>query len=216
MTDPPAPTGGYEVVIARGRGRVWAARVRAAGHGSRVRLVRLRRWLATPQGRRASVRVGQGLAAGVLLIAGGTALRRLLSSARDGFAGVAGAARRVAAAAGAVGEAVRATLSLRWLSRLLGALAGPARSGAHTHCVECHARIRTDARVCFRCRAVQPAGVRTPRRRALRWGWRVATGSLYHRCPDCRRPVHADARRCHRCGAELGRGRRQRARRRED
>jgi hypothetical protein len=216
MTDPPEGTAGVEIIVTLGHGRVWVARARAARQQSWIRLVRLRRWLGTPQGRRVSLRAGQGLAGAVLLFAGGMTLRRLLLSARGGVGGLVASARRLASAAGTLSSAVRRTLSWHWLTRLFGALLTP-QAGRHTHCVECHARIRADARVCFRCRARQgsralPAHGTPPRRRsrrpgspatrALKFSWRVLTLSLYHRCPDCRRQVHAEARRCYRCGAE--------------
>jgi hypothetical protein len=36
--------------------------------------------------------------------------------------------------------------------------------------------------------------------RTVRFGYRVATFTLYRPCADCHKWIHADARVCHRCG----------------
>jgi RNA polymerase subunit RPABC4/transcription elongation factor Spt4 len=96
-------------------------------------------------------------------------------------------------------------------------------------CPDCHARVRGDAHVCYRCGYRPAVGGRrsadargaasrsrdhsatlatTARRRGAASGsarlvWRLLALRLYAACPDCRRPMHADARVCAHCGYRL-------------
>jgi RNA polymerase subunit RPABC4/transcription elongation factor Spt4 len=217
------PSGGagrpYEVVVHGGRGAVLMARLRAAGHGGRLRLDRVRRWLRTPQGRRAAVTVGRSVALATVLLGGWALTRRWAGAVQAAL--VAGF-RRVA---GAVDDTVgrfRSARLLGWLAPLLrwwsflsrSGSRSPARRDGHIHCADCHARIRTDARVCYRCGRRRKGGDigdldrddGEPRQLlvgALVWTWRVLALRLYRRCPDCRRLMHADARVCRSCGHRL-------------
>ena len=208
MSVPPGSGSRYEVVVSEGRGSVLAARVRAVAHTGRVRLRRLRSWLGTPQGRRTVLLTGRALAA-VAAVAGAIVLvRRWTASARGALAAIAAGYRSAAGAVGAATDGLRFILSLGWLSRLLRWSAAAPATHTHRHCPDCHARIRADARVCYRCRWRPTATDVGRERRALWaagvWTWRVLLLRLYHRCPDCRRLVHADARVCRSCGYRPG------------
>jgi RNA polymerase subunit RPABC4/transcription elongation factor Spt4 len=203
MSVTPGQSGEYEVVLHAGSASVWAARLRAAAHGGRIRLTHLRRWLGTPEGRHAAVRTARVVGLAAVVVGGLVMLRRWADSARGAMAAAAGAYRAAAGAIGAAADGVRFVLSLGWLKRWLRFSAANPAAGAHRHCPDCHARIRSDARVCFRCgcRDLSPA----PRSRLsrMRLVWRVLTLALYGRCPDCRRLVHAEARVCRSCGYRL-------------
>ena len=206
MTDPPAAPGGFEVELRGGRSRVWVARARGAAHGGRVRLRRLRHWLATPEGRRIAARTGRGIVL-VGAVLGGLALaRRWAERAASIGSALVGGYRVAAGALGAGANALRYGLSLRWLSGLGRWLTrGGGAAPAHIHCPDCHARIRGDAQVCFRCgnRELSSPRTSTPVR-AVRWSLRVLLLRLHRRCPDCRRLMHVDARVCRSCGYRLG------------
>ncbi len=215
---PGGPGGEYEVVVRDDPGSLLAARLRAVAHTGRVRLAQLRRWLRTPQGRRTALRIGRGVALVGAGLGAWVMLRRWVGAARGVLAAVATGYRSAAGAVGAAADGARFVLSLGWLSRLLRwwSLASRRGTAGHVHCRDCHARVRADARVCYRCGHRAPAGAEVglggvagggPARGALVgtaiWLWRVLLLRLYRRCPDCRRLVHADARVCRSCGYRL-------------
>ena len=199
----PDPGRRYEVTVQGNRGALITARLRAAAHGGRIRLRRFRSWLNTPQGRQAALRTGRVVALAGVAFGGWVLLRRWADSARGALAAATAGYRRAAGAIGAAADGARFVLSLGWLSRLLRWTSTSRATGAHRHCPDCHARIRGDARVCYRCgcRELTPAASR--RLGVLVTAWRLLALRLYHRCPDCRRPVHADARVCRACGFRL-------------
>jgi RNA polymerase subunit RPABC4/transcription elongation factor Spt4 len=201
MSLTPGPSGEYEVVVHRAD--AWSRRLRAAAHGGRIRLAHLRRWLSTPEGRHATARAARSLAVAAAIAGAIVLVRRWADGARSAFAAVAAGYRTAAGAVGAAADGVRFVLSLSWFSRLLRWSSRGAISGAHRPCPDCHARIRSDAHVCYRCGCRDLTPLPRGRLAWLRGVSRVLLLRVYRRCPDCRRYVHADARVCHSCGYRL-------------
>jgi hypothetical protein len=208
----------YEIVIHTGRSRVWVARAQRLGRRSRTGLHRVRAYLQSPEGQRATVRSVQAVAVVGVSVAGVVVLRRWLgalgaaaSAARRAAAAMAGGARRVFGAMGSLGRGTRSALSLRWVGSLLRWLTFGRVAGRACPCPDCHARVRRDAAVCHRCGYRPGRGILlgdVTSRRGVIWGPAVWTGRvlalrLRRRCPDCRRGVHADARVCRSCGLRL-------------
>jgi RNA polymerase subunit RPABC4/transcription elongation factor Spt4 len=207
-------------VAGRAAGRGGALAGRAAGRGGRIGLERLRAYLRSPEGRATATRTVKGVAVAVAMVSAVVLVRgwleRLAQSAGAFGTGLRVAARAFRAAAGAVGAAARAArlgVPLRWLGGLMRWFA---RTGSGSRrrvaCPDCHARVRADAHVCYRCgyrAAADAAGLGTAARRrgalsrSARFTWRVLALRIYRSCPDCRRRVHADARVCSHCGFRL-------------
>jgi hypothetical protein len=229
MSVSPGDTGEYEVVVHRAPdGQVWLERLRVlgraaersgrlagyggrlAGRGGRAGLIRLRAYLRTPEGRQAATRGVKALAVAAVILGGAGLVRDWLASARRRMAAAAAGFRATFGAMGAAARAARFVLPLPALARFLrwSSLAGTFR--LHQPCPECHSRIRSEARVCYRCghrcSGTEPRdarGLLRAGRTGVRWLWRVAALRLYRGCPDCRRRVHADARVCRHCGYRL-------------